>query len=285
MGEAGLLRTLRAVRGVGAPDAMKQCEMIGSMAGASDTVVRFGPFELDLLRRELRTSAGPVPLGSRAFDTLAELVRCHGQTVDRAALIRVVWPGRVVEENNLTQAIAALRRALARETGMAGCIVTVAGRGYRFVAPLQHARSGCRYAVAVMPLRCVGDARTAPADLADALVAALSTKTKSPVRSLAAAAALPPDLDGAEAGRRLAATHVVEGSVHATGGHTRVHLRIIETHSGIACWSHAFERVDEASVDTIAEALSRALPAESTVPRMSPIERRRRDSMAETPMA
>ena len=282
MVEAGHLRTLRAIRGVGAPDAMKQCEMIESMAGASDTVVRFGPFELDLLRRELRTSAGPVRLGARAFDTLAELVRCHGQTVERAALMQAVWPGRIVEENNLTQAIAALRRALAREPGMAGCILTVAGRGYRFVAPLQHARSGCRYAVAVMPLRCIGDACTAPADLADALVAALSTRTKSPVRSLAAAAALPSDLDGAEAGRRLAATHVVEGSVHAAGSRARVHLRIIETHSGIACWSQAFEHVDGTSVDIIAEALSRALPAESTVPPALPLERRRRGSSVET---
>ena len=54
--------------------------------------------------------------------------------VAKDELLAMVWPGRVVEENNLTQAISALRRALGTEAGEHRYIVTVPGRGYRFVA-------------------------------------------------------------------------------------------------------------------------------------------------------
>jgi len=83
----------------------------------------------------LRDGDGPaVPLTSKAFDTLCYLIEHRQRVVGKDELLASIWPGRVVEENNLTQAIAALRRALGTNAGEHRYIVTVPGRGYRFVA-------------------------------------------------------------------------------------------------------------------------------------------------------
>jgi DNA-binding winged helix-turn-helix (wHTH) protein/Tol biopolymer transport system component len=98
----------------------------------------FGEYSLIVAERVLRSrSSGlPVPLTQRAFDTLVYLVAHRGQLVDKAALLQAVWPNLVVEENNLSQSIAALRRALGDGQGDSRYIVTVPGRGYQWVAPV-----------------------------------------------------------------------------------------------------------------------------------------------------
>lgn len=97
--------------------------------------LRFEGFVVDTLRRELRDADGRVvPLTSKAFDTLGVLIARRHEVVGKDALIGAVWPGRVVEENNLTQAVAALRRAFGSDGHDHRHIVTVPGRGYRFVA-------------------------------------------------------------------------------------------------------------------------------------------------------
>jgi DNA-binding winged helix-turn-helix (wHTH) protein/TolB-like protein/Tfp pilus assembly protein PilF len=96
---------------------------------------RLESYRLDTQTRELRDGDGPaVPLTSKAFDTLCYLIEHRQRVVGKDELLASIWPGRVVEENNLTQAIAALRRALGTNAGEHRYIVTVPGRGYRFVA-------------------------------------------------------------------------------------------------------------------------------------------------------
>ena len=96
---------------------------------------RFATYRLDTRSRELREGDGaPVPLTAKAFDTLVYLIEHRDHVVSRDELLGAVWAGRVVEENTLTQAIAALRRALGTQAGEHTFIVTVPGRGYRFVA-------------------------------------------------------------------------------------------------------------------------------------------------------
>jgi DNA-binding winged helix-turn-helix (wHTH) protein/TolB-like protein/Flp pilus assembly protein TadD len=99
---------------------------------------RFESYRLDMQTRELREGDGPaLPLTAKAFDTLCYLIAQRQRVVGKDELLAAVWPGRVVEENNLTQAIAALRRALGTNAGEHRYIVTVPGRGYRFVAEVR----------------------------------------------------------------------------------------------------------------------------------------------------
>ncbi len=99
-------------------------------------VYSFGPFRLDMGRGVLSHGDVPVPLNSRAFDLLATLVAHHGEIMSKDALLTAVWPGSVVEEGNLTVHMSALRRALGDTRDGQGHIVTIPGRGYRFVTPV-----------------------------------------------------------------------------------------------------------------------------------------------------
>ena len=94
-------------------------------------VYRFGNFELQPRQRRLLADGRPVTLGYRAFDLLLALVERDGQLVTKDELLALVWPGLVVEENNLQVQVSTLRKILG-----SAAIGTVAGRGYRFTLEL-----------------------------------------------------------------------------------------------------------------------------------------------------
>jgi TolB-like protein/DNA-binding winged helix-turn-helix (wHTH) protein len=106
---------------------------------ASSEVFLFEDFRLDrrgggLFRRDGNGGFVPVALGSRGLDILGVLIERAGEVVSKDEIIAAVWPGMVVEDSNLTVQISALRRVLDRGRSRGGCIRTVPGRGYRFVA-------------------------------------------------------------------------------------------------------------------------------------------------------
>ncbi len=104
-------------------------------AGKARRQYEFSGFRLDTLSRELLGPNGAaVPLTSKALDVLVYLIEQRDRMVDKGELLSTVWAGRVVEENNLTQAISALRKAFGVRAGEHRYIVTIPGHGYRFVA-------------------------------------------------------------------------------------------------------------------------------------------------------
>ena len=70
------------------------------------------------------------------------LVEHSGELVERAVLMKTVWPDLVVEDNNLDQQVSLVRHALGERRGRHRYIVTVPGRGYRFAVPVTLAQSG-----------------------------------------------------------------------------------------------------------------------------------------------
>jgi serine/threonine-protein kinase len=70
----------------------------------------------------------------KALDILSYLVTHSGTVVEKDELMSAIWPDTNVEENNLTQNISALRRALGERHKENRFIATVPGRGYKFVA-------------------------------------------------------------------------------------------------------------------------------------------------------
>ena len=107
-------------------------------------VYEFGDFRLDAEKRLLWREDAPVPLTSRVFETLLYMVEHHDTVLDKERLMEAVWPDSIVEENNLTQNISTLRRVFGETPGSHRFIVTVPGRGYRFVAECQITGGGCR---------------------------------------------------------------------------------------------------------------------------------------------
>jgi predicted ATPase/DNA-binding winged helix-turn-helix (wHTH) protein len=97
----------------------------------------FGPFRLHVARRELTAHGVPVAIGQRAFDILVLLVSRHGQLVTKDELLTEVWPGIVVEENNIQVHVSALRKVLAKAGDGERYLLTIPARGYRFVVPVE----------------------------------------------------------------------------------------------------------------------------------------------------
>jgi Tol biopolymer transport system component/DNA-binding winged helix-turn-helix (wHTH) protein len=99
---------------------------------------RFGVFEVDPRRLELRRSGIVVKLREQSFRILVYLLDHPGEIVTREELRRVLWPSDtyVDFDHSLNSAVMKLREALGDSTDAPLYIETIPKRGYRFVAPL-----------------------------------------------------------------------------------------------------------------------------------------------------
>lgn len=102
-------------------------------------VVRFAPFEVDLVAAELRTRGRKVPLQDQPFKVLALLLQRPGELVTREELQRALWPGDTFGEfdEGLNKAIQKLRQALDDSTDKPQFVETLPRKGYRFIAALE----------------------------------------------------------------------------------------------------------------------------------------------------
>src|ERR1700753_1541692 len=94
----------------------------------------FGRWRLQATSRRLLADGAPVELGSRAFDVLLALVGAGGQMVTKDELMRRVWVGVIVDDNNIQLQVSAIRKALGDEGQR--LIATIPGHGYRFTGQL-----------------------------------------------------------------------------------------------------------------------------------------------------
>jgi Tol biopolymer transport system component/DNA-binding winged helix-turn-helix (wHTH) protein len=95
---------------------------------------RFDDFVVDAARCLLLRGGQPVPLNPKAFDLLLALIENRGQPLTKDELLERVWPNQSVEEGNLPVHVSAVRKALGERRGENRYVVTLPGRGYRFVA-------------------------------------------------------------------------------------------------------------------------------------------------------
>lgn len=108
------------------------------MEAAPIHIYEFGDFRLDTAKRLLRRLDGMlIPLTPRVFETLLYMVEHHDAVLDKERIMEAVRPDSIVEENNLAQAISKLRQVFGETPGSHSYIVTVPGRGYRFVAEVK----------------------------------------------------------------------------------------------------------------------------------------------------
>jgi len=228
-------------------------------------VYEFGEFQLDVAQRLLRARADgqPVPLTSKVFETLLYLVEHRGELVEKTTLMQAIWPNVVVEENNLSQNISTLRRVLGERANEHRFIVTVPGRGNRFVAAVKTVTSPS-------PLATHPDS-AAPASVVRRLrLAVLPFENLSPDPAnaffadglheeiLSTLARRAPGMDVIsrttmmtyrlkpkpllEVAKELAASHVMEGSVRREENKVRLTLQLIDAHNDRHLWSQNYDR-------------------------------------------
>src|SRR5215467_4408448 len=225
-------------------------------------IIGFGNFRLDPARRlVIGPDGAPIALTPKAYDTLAYLVERAGAVVRKDELMQAVWPDTAVEENNLTQSISVLRRALGEGRGEHQYIVTVPGRGYQFVAGLKELAlktaipEPATLSIAVLPfvnLSADPDGEYFGDGLAEELIDAVSRLSR--VRVVARTSAFSfkgKQEDVREIANQLGANLVLEGSVRKAGNRLRITARLVDAADGYELWSESYNREIE-SGDTLA---------------------------------
>src|SRR5215204_5759558 len=100
--------------------------------------IRFAEFELDTSKRLLRHEGKTLALNAKAFDLLVYLAENAGRVVSKDEILDAVWENRYVEEANLKVQISALRKALGERKDEHRFLVTIPGKGYKFVGDIQN---------------------------------------------------------------------------------------------------------------------------------------------------
>lgn len=257
-------------------------------------IYRFDRFELRPSERVLLADGKREALGSRAFDLLVCLVGHRDRVLAKGELLEQVWPGQVVEENNLSVHVLALRKVLG-----AGAITTISGRGYRFVLPVQTDREGPaapvapvassapeRPTVAVLPLDVLADEpRVAffAQGLAEDVTALLSRVPGFFVIAHASSSLFRGRHENAQTvAQQLGVRYVVQGSVRPRTGSLRVSLQLVEAASARVLWTARFDSEDDDATEAqeqIARGIISQLEPELTRAQIAYIRRQRPDNL------
>lgn len=204
----------------------------------------FGRFELRPAQRLLLQNGERVALGTRAFDLLSTLVAHRDRVVTKEELLRQVWPGLVVEENNLTVHMSTLRRVLGSDA-----VSTVIGTGYRFTLPVAAPLPAPHHekpSIAVLPFaHDAGGARHR--DFIDGITDELITELSRfhalfviSRNSVFAYQGRPVDVR--TVARELGVRYVLEGSVHRSAQRVRIAAHLIDATSGQQIWAERYDR-------------------------------------------
>jgi len=100
-------------------------------------LIRFGSYELDWDRRELRFRDVPVYVEPKVLDLLIYLVSNRNHVVSKDEMIDAIWGGRIVSDVTLNSRINAARRAVGDNGKAQALIRTVPRRGFRFVGEVK----------------------------------------------------------------------------------------------------------------------------------------------------
>jgi DNA-binding winged helix-turn-helix (wHTH) protein len=111
---------------------------------------RFGPFELDEARSELRREGRVVAIQPKPLALLALLLRERERVVPADEILGTLWPDTVVTPGSLNRAVSHARRAIG-DTHRGRLIQSVSRRGYRFTGEVVTIDAGARAGVGAAP--------------------------------------------------------------------------------------------------------------------------------------
>jgi adenylate cyclase len=245
-------------------------------------IYQFGPFHLDTSEHRLLRDGEEVPLQLKAFETLCLLVECAGRLLTKEDLLSQIWPGTIVEENNLNKNISLLRKALGGCANGESYIETVPRVGYRFAVPVEqmaqqaaplepqdYFSSPCRpeqKSVAVLYFENLSGAKE-DEYFRDGMTEDVITELEK-IRGLrlfprsTVLAFRDTPLSATEVGRQLNACYVLEGSIRRAGDRLRITARLAETSTGHSVWTERYDRRLQdvfAIQDEIAQSIAQAL--------------------------
>jgi DNA-binding winged helix-turn-helix (wHTH) protein len=250
----------------------------------------FGLFHLDADQHLLTGSGQAILLPPKCFELLSLLVSSPGRLLEKDELIRALWPETFVEEANLSNLIALLRKALGDSPAAAQYIRTVPKLGYRFVAPVsslfastEEPHRGDRptsqrpIRVLVFPFRRglgISDVEHLAYSLPEAISTTLAEMNMFTVRSVQLAMRFDPvHWDPEQVGKEAEVDVILSGTLDGCGdGGIHVVTNLIDAPKGTLLWSKAWDvdandlfRFHQAVVHLLVRSLVRGVRDDSTI--------------------
>lgn len=252
---------------------------------------QFGSYRLTPSQRLLTSDGIPVPLTSKAFETLLLLVENSGRLVEKATLINAIWPDTVVGEATLSQNIFTVRKALGQTQGRRLYIETVPRHGYRFVEPVQvvseqqddtatlqiqaappvvtdGAQNGSRgiNSLAVLPMKNVsGDPNTEYISdgVTESLIYNLSRVPQLRVmaRNTVFRYKGQEEVDAQQVGRELGVSVVLVGRIFQVEDRISVRIELVDVKDGWHLWGEQYDR-DFSDILTVQEDIAKQISSE-----------------------
>lgn len=213
-------------------------------------VFRFGNFELDTGRFELRSSHGPVALEPQTFRVLQYLVEQRERLVTRDDLVQTIWQGKAISDWTVSGAIKSARSALGDTGDPRKYIRTVHGKGFRFIADVER-RIGAGQAddgtpsIAVLPFASIGSttdreyfADGITEDLITDLsgIPGLTVVSRNSIYGYRGSV-----IDARAIGRTFGVGHLLQGSVRQSGQKIRINAQLIAAETGDEIWAERFD--------------------------------------------
>ena len=144
--------------------------------------MRIGDWAVDPEGNEVSLGDRSQRLEPKVIEVLLHLARARGRVVSREELLSAVWPGVIVGDDALTQAIIKLRKALGDDAHKPTYIETISKRGYRLLAPVEDDAPAALAATRRFPRRAIAAAAVAlVAVAAGALVIVSSVRMPWPI--------------------------------------------------------------------------------------------------------
>ena len=224
-------------------------------------IYRFGPFELDMDKIELRADGGVCPVEPQVFSLLALLVENRERLVTKEEIVEKVWDGRVVSESAVASRVKSARKVLGDDGITQRFIKTIHRQGFRFIADAKVARTESavpgggigavqsadeinRPSIAVLPFRNIGvvGAYAAIADaLPHELIAELARLRWLFVTARGSSFRLRgSDTDLGEIGRLLGVRYCLSGTVEIAGASLAVTVELSDTRDCGVVWAERF---------------------------------------------
>ena len=219
----------------------------------SESIVRFGTFEVDLESRELRKHGMHVRLEEKPFRILEMLLNQAGRVVSRKALREKLWPDTYVGyDQNLNTAVNKLRELLGDSAQSSRFIETLPRLGYRFIAPVvipsRSSSLAAKKMLAVLPFENLGgnpEQDYFSDGLTEEMISHLGQLDPRRLGVIARTSAIQyknTRKSITEIAAELNVSYILEGSVRCEGNGARITAQLIEAMDQTHLWSASYNR-------------------------------------------
>ena len=232
--------------------------------------LKFGGFSLDESTYELRRGTRQVKLERLAMELLLLLVNDRNRLVTRDEIAERLWGKNVFvdSENGVNTAIRKVRTALGDDSAHPKFIMTIPGKGYRFVAPVttvdSEPHTSGRILIAVLPFVNLSDSSGQDYfcdGLTEETIATLGATSPEQLGVIARTSSMAyrhTRKTVAQVGKELGVEYIVECSVRRDDNRFRVTAQLIRVSDQTHVWAHSYQR-DAGSILDLQAELARSI--------------------------